>query len=172
MQQIIHIHGGETFPDESSFLVSIIEREYNPFEEIRKRKDRIQQALISTHQMIAPTMPNALNASYKAWKIWFEKIFPYLNGEEIILVGNSLGGTFLIKYLSENTFPKKIQQLHLTAAVLDNEERNKDYLGDFIIDFSKIIMVTEQVKNIYIYHSKDDPMVPYSHAERLTKLLP
>ena len=35
-------------------------------------------------------MPNKYNASYKARKIWFEKIFPYLNDEDLVLVGHSL----------------------------------------------------------------------------------
>jgi hypothetical protein len=31
-------------------------------------------------------MPNKANAKYKAWKIWFEKLFPYLNNNKIILI--------------------------------------------------------------------------------------
>jgi predicted alpha/beta hydrolase family esterase len=66
-------------------------------------------------------MPCRENASYPAWKIWFEKIFPYLNEENIIIVAHSLGGIFISKYLSENAFPKHLAQLHLVAPVLDDE---------------------------------------------------
>jgi hypothetical protein len=40
--------------------------------------------------MFIPEMPNQDFASYKAWKIWFEKIFSYLNDEGVILIGHSL----------------------------------------------------------------------------------
>ncbi|MDR2190990.1 MAG: hypothetical protein LBP53_07690 [Candidatus Peribacteria bacterium] len=68
------------------FLADVQQTEYNPFEEKRNWRDWIKQNLIATHQMIIPTMPNARNASYLARKIWFEKLFPYLNNEGVILI--------------------------------------------------------------------------------------
>ncbi len=79
MQQIIHIHGGNLFPDGETFLTYLQQREYNPLEEKKKRRDRIKAQLPPTYQMFIPQMPNSLNASYRARKIWFEKLFPYLN---------------------------------------------------------------------------------------------
>ncbi|NOZ43581.1 MAG: hypothetical protein GXP45_00120 [bacterium] len=69
-------------------------------------------------------MPNKQRADYHARKIWFEKLFPYINSSKeskLILIGHSLGAIFLAKYLSENTFPKTIDQLHLISSVFDNE---------------------------------------------------
>ena len=43
----------------------------------------------------------------------FEKALPYF-GEENILIGHSLGGSFLLKYLSEH-FLENISQVHLVA---------------------------------------------------------
>jgi hypothetical protein len=40
--------------------------------------------------MFTPEMPNAKPAIYKARKIWFEKLFPYLNDEGVTLIGHSL----------------------------------------------------------------------------------
>jgi hypothetical protein len=74
--------------------------------------------------MFIPEMPNSKNASYKARKIWFEKLFPYLNDEGIILIGLSLGTIFLLKYLTENTFPKTISQLHLVGTVPDKQDKS------------------------------------------------
>jgi hypothetical protein len=66
-------------------MCKVIEkRDYNPLEE-KIWKDRFE-ALKSTYQIIRPEMPNKNMASYKAWKMWFEKIFPYLNDEELVLV--------------------------------------------------------------------------------------
>ncbi|MDR0860065.1 MAG: hypothetical protein LBO09_03640 [Candidatus Peribacteria bacterium] len=76
-------------------------------------------------------------AYYWARKIWFEKIFPYLNNEGTILIGHSLGAMFLLKYLSENTFPQPLSQLHLISSSIDEETgyQEKHYLGDFVWDF-------------------------------------
>jgi predicted alpha/beta hydrolase family esterase len=169
MQQIIHIHGGDCFPDNDSFCEALKTYDYDPFEEKKYRRERVKSQLPSNYQMIIPQMPNGRMAYYKARKIWFEKIFPYLNDEEPILIGHSLGGMFLMKYLTENMFPKNIKQLHLVAAVLDDE---KEYVGDFSIDISKIPLLQNKVNDIYIYHSTDDHLVPYSQGQRISALLP
>ncbi|MDR0771940.1 MAG: hypothetical protein LBF15_02575, partial [Candidatus Peribacteria bacterium] len=86
MQQIIYIHGGNLFPDEETFLAFLQQKEYDPFEDkLKKWNYWIKGNLPSTYQMFIPDMPNKTNASYKAWKIWFEKLFPYLNDEKTIL---------------------------------------------------------------------------------------
>ena len=74
MKQLIYIHGWMCQPDYDSFCEAIKERDYNPFEE-KERKDRFED-LKWSYQIIRPEMPNKNMASYKAWKIWFEKIFP------------------------------------------------------------------------------------------------
>jgi hypothetical protein len=51
-------------------------------------------------------MPNPMNARYNEWKILFKKIVLLLD-DNVILIGHSLGAIFLVKYLSENKFPKK-----------------------------------------------------------------
>ncbi len=48
----------------------------------------------------------------------------------------------------------------------------EDYLGDFAFDITTIPTIMKQVKDIFIYHSKDDDCCPYSHAERLANFLP
>jgi len=119
-------------------------------------------------------MPNKHMACYQARKIWFEKIFPYLNDEELTMIGHSLWWMFLLKYISENWFPKKIKQLHLASSCLDETDmpREEAYMGDFLFDLEKIPKIQNFVEKIFIYHSTDDPVVPYSHAERLHTYLP
>ncbi len=67
-------------------------------------------------------MPNKTNAQFEEWKIWFEKFIPFLN-DGVILVGHSLGGVFLAKYLSENKFPKKIGGVFLVSAVYEKNQK-------------------------------------------------
>ena len=79
-----------------------------------------------------------------------------------------------MKYLGENTFPKKIKQLHLVAAVVDGSDRpaNKQYLWDFAFEANTIANIENKTENIFIYHSTDDPVVPYSHAQKIKSYLP
>ncbi|MDR0281896.1 MAG: hypothetical protein LBI53_00820 [Candidatus Peribacteria bacterium] len=77
-------------PNEATFLAYLQQKEYDPFTERKYWCNRIKSKLPSSYQMFIPEMPNSRNASYKARKIWFEKLFPYLNDEETILIGHSL----------------------------------------------------------------------------------
>jgi predicted alpha/beta hydrolase family esterase len=107
-------------------------------------------------------MPSGRNAKYNEWSIWFEKLFPYLN-EEIILIGHSLGATFLIKYISENILPIHINQIHLVAGAICIK-------GGFGYNDS-LDKIEKQCNNIFIYHSIDDPVVDFEDALKYQKML-
>jgi len=174
MKQIIFIHWWMCHPDNDSFCKAIETRDYNPFEEKNKRKDWLKEQLKSEYEIIQPNMPNKNMASYKARKIRFEKIFPYLNGEDLIVIGQSLWAMFLIKYLWENIFPKKIKQLHLISSVFDESDMSEEekYAWDFTYNPEIIPHIQPQVEQIFLYHSTDDDIVPYSHTEKIKAYLP
>ena len=117
-------------------------------------------------------MPNKRNADYNAWKIRFEKYFSILNDDDIYLVWSSLGWAFLLKYLSENKFPKRINQLHLVAPVSSNYGLIDEVIWNFEFSFDWLSWLEEQCDEILIYHSNDDPVVPYTQSERLINYLP
>ena len=50
--------------------------------------------------------------------------------------------------------------------------KEEEFLGDFTFNHQNIKNITAQVNKVFIYHSKDDTVVPYSHAIRLKELLP
>lgn len=178
MKQIIHVHGWDCFRTEDDFCKALESRDYEPFKEKKRWRTRLGKQLADKYQMFAPDMPCSQNAGYRSWKIWFEKIFPFLNDEELVLTGSSLWSTFLAKYLSENTFPlpggKKISQLHLAAGVFDESDlpAGEDYLRDFTFDPAWLKNLEQQVDKIFLYHSKDDPMVPFAHVEKFKSYLP
>ena len=68
-------------------------------------------------------MPNKMNAKYAEWNMIFESFISAKMGSllNITLIGNSLGGCFLMKYFSEqNSFPKeKLEAIHLVAACIE-----------------------------------------------------
>ncbi len=163
-KQVVVIHGGDTFDTYEDYLEFLKSRVLD-FEELRtgqKRwKDNLGTDLGADYEVIAPKMPNWFNAKYLEWKIWFAKIVPHLN-EEVILVGHSMGGIFLAKYLSETELTKKIKALFLVGAPFDSVDT--DSVADFTLgDLTKI---NSQSSIVFIYHSTDDDVVPYSEAAK------
>jgi len=154
-KQIIIIHGGDAFDAYENYLDYLKNRQID-FEKYRNHtrdwKATLNDELGRDFEVILPAMPNKQNAKYLEWKIWFEKFISYFEAE-VVLIGHSLGGMFLAKYLSENKFSKKIRALFLVAAPYV-------YGADFILpkDLSKI---SGQSQKIFIYHSKDDSIVPF-----------
>ena len=64
------------------FYEYLYQREYNPLaEEKKKWTSWIQTQLGPEYLYVCPEMPNKYMANYPARKIWFEKLFPYLNDE-------------------------------------------------------------------------------------------
>jgi len=167
-KQVIIIHGGDSFTTYEEYLSSLKNWEVSKdsFRSKHDWKTTIEEKLGADFEVLQPRMPNKENSKYSEWKIWFERMIPFMY-DEVILVGHSLGAMFLVKYLVDTTLPKKITALHLVAA----PHNSTGEIGDFTIpeDLSDI---SKQVKNIYLYHSKDDPVVPFSELAVYEKALP
>lgn len=167
-RQIILIHGGDFFKTYDEYIDSLKNWKIS-IEKFRPRHDwktTLQEALGDSFDVLAPQMPNKFNAKYLEWKIWFERMFLFLN-DDIILVGHSLGAMFLAKYLSENDFPKKIKALYLVAPPHNQTAE----IADFRLPKS-LEKVAKQSSKIFLYHSKDDPVVPFTELAEFQKQLP
>lgn len=161
--QILIIHGGTPFDTYEEYLYFLKSKELT-LERINQIgwKDKLSENL-PHFEVIYPKMPNSMNAKYEEWKIWLEKMINFIH-DDVILIGHSLGGIFLAKYLSENGFTKKIKSLHLIAAPYDTEY-NKQSLSDFALK-GPVSNIENIVKNIFIYQSKDDTEVSFHDAEK------
>ena len=169
-QQIVVIHGGTTFDTYEEYISYLRNKEIS-LEKLRMQrdwKDTLAERLGENYEVLFPRMPNGTNARYVEWKIWFERIIPLLN-EDVILVGHSLGGIFLAKYLSENSFPKRIKATILIATPFDDtdsEEKLIDFkLPDSLAKFAK------QGGAIYLIHSRDDLVVPFEQLGKYKQAL-
>jgi uncharacterized protein len=169
MQQILLIHGGDAYKNHEDYLQSLREKEIT-LERIRAKgwKSNLQKALGGDYDVLAPRFPNAQNARYEEWKIIFEKILPLLD-DGVILIGHSLGGIFLLKYLSEETVNKKIKATLLLAAPYATEAYDPIITFNIERSFASFRMTAGK---IIIYHSRDDVVVPFENAERLKRDLP
>ena len=162
------IHGGECFETYEAFL-STIQKWTMTLEDINRQGwSRTLGQALPDFDVYRPQMPNSLMARYDAWKIWFEKFLPEMR-DGVVLIGHSLGGIFLAKYLAENTLDKKVASLHLVAAPFD--PHISGYLADFVLP-AELGKVTEQAAEIFIYASSDDTVVPLSDAEAYQNTFP
>ncbi len=165
------IHGGTTFRNYRGYI-SFLKNRPISLDRLRSKrgwKDVLQEELGEKFEVLSPKMPDKTNAKYKEWKIWFERIIPFIN-ENVILVGHSLGGIFLAKYLSETDFPKTIKATILVAAPFDDVGR-KESLVSFRLP-SSLEKFIKQGGTIYLVHSKDDPNVPFKQLEKYKQALP
>lgn len=170
MKQLVFIHGGETFDSYEEYIAALTnEFSYDPEKLNAQRwKNTLADELGEEWEVHTPIMPSKYNAKYIEWSIWFEKILPYLQ-DGVILVGHSLGGIFLTKYLAEHKLPITVAATFLIAAPFDT--RDADYsLGDFTL--ASIEPLTGRAGRLFIYHSTDDPVVPFSALRAYQELLP
>ncbi len=186
-EDLIMIHGGDSFEKYEDYLEFIKNWELSPSDYLdinqgggNWKKDLQKELPNYNIQVSYPQFPNKLNAKYEEWKIWFEKV---LDGLEIAkinsdystvaskrrgafykpnLLGHSLGGNFLLKYLSENNC--QVKNLYLVASCLSE--------GDFSTEENNFSRIEENCENIYIYHSTDDQIVDFQEAEILKQKLP
>ena len=162
------IHGGMTFKNQKDYIKWLKTRKVS----FKRRKywiEDVEKRLSKNFEVIWPSMPQKDDAKYEEWKIHFERFIPHLR-KDAILIGNSLGGIFFAKYLSENKFPKKILSVYLVCPPFDNDLIGEDLKGGFKLksDLSKLDNCCE---NLYLMFSKDDDCVPISHAEKFRKKL-
>jgi uncharacterized protein len=171
-KQIVIIHGGQVLDINDDFLVKLQERKVNidDFKSKIDWKNDLEQELGNDFEIFTPKMPNKENAKYAAWKIWFEKLIPFLN-DDVTLIGHSLGGLFLTKYLSESIFSKKIKALILVAAPYNGKENKHHFNTDYTFN-DNFKNITDQVENIFLFHSKEDKVVPFADFETYKEKLP
>ena len=165
--QVIFIHGGDAFRDREKLYAMLRARSFNPYEVKQKWRDELIKNMSETHECHALSMPNSSWADYEAWKIWFEKMVPYLR-DEVTLVGHSLGGGFLFRYLSEVELPVRVAQVHLIAPVILPLE---DCEG-FYLDTNAWVGFRSVPESVHLWHSEDDTIVPIAHSEALAAMYP
>lgn len=173
MNQCLIIHGGEAFDSEEQYYAFLRDFEIDAaWPAHKKRRDWLAAGISYERQTFMPQMPSPQNATYKARTIRFEKYLSYLGDERIVLIGYSLWWRFLCKRLSENMFPKKINQLHLVAACISADGVEWEGSADFGFDHALLPNLEKQCDEIFLYHSRDDEIVPYEQAELILSYLP
>lgn len=167
--KIIFIHGGSTFRDRDGYLDFLRNRKIRLGKRIKWCDDYLDRELENISQLIKPRMPLREDAKYEDWKIHFERYVDLLE-DNAILVGYSLGGIFLAKYLSENRLPKKVLSVYLIAPPFDDSLPDEDLVGGFELK-NDLSLIKENCEKINFMFSSDDACVPLSQSEKYKEKL-
>ena len=128
----------------------------------------LRHALGPTYDVRYPKMPHEEDPEMEAWKAQIAAELATF-GDDVILVGHSVGGAALLKYLSEVPVEKSIAGLFLIAAPSwDNENWNYDDLKLPRASAKKL----SKIPRLFFYHSRDDKIVPFAHLALHAARLP
>ena len=120
--------------------------------------------------VIIPQFPTPKNQLLGNWLKILETYKKFYN-ENTILIGHSLGGTFLLKVLEKSDI--KIKASFLIAAPIGvlpikNYEADKLFIEKFGFNWNKI---RSNCKKFFVFHSDNDPYVSLGNGKELSKQL-
>jgi predicted alpha/beta hydrolase family esterase len=139
-------------------------------EEDSKLVASLQKALGVDYEVWYPEVPNEDDPDKDVWMSQIEDEIA-ASDDQIILVGHSVGGYILIKYLSEGGPAKKpITGLFIIAAPFPGGDENWQIEG-FSLPENFGAKLPAEAK-IFLYHSPDDQTVPFAHLALYAKALP
>jgi uncharacterized protein len=152
-RQVLFIHGGGQ----------------GAYEEDRKLAENLRDVLGAAYDDVRyPTMPDADHPEYEAWKNQIAKELTALDGE-VLLVGHSLGGSILLKYLSEENVERPVAGVFLIAPPYWGAEDWQVSEYELQANFASKL---PQELPVFFYHSRDDEVVPFAHLALYTEKLP
>ena len=167
--QVLVVHGGMTFKNEKDYLHYLKTKKVSTAKKIYWAGDYLEKNLGKRFEVISSRMPLQDYAEYRDWKILFGRYIKLLKSGSI-LIGSSLGGIFIAKYLSENKLPKKVLSVYLVCPPFDDTIPGEDLVGGFKLK-ADLSLIEKNCKNLYLLFSKDDDVVPVSQAEKYRKKL-
>lgn len=168
MKQVCIIHGGSTFETEADYLKDLKQMEIKYIRMLygRRWKNWLGENL-PDYELVLPEMPNKAYAKYDEWSIFFSKVVKFLR-PDTVLVGHSLGGIFLAKYLNEH--PKlHFEKIALLAAPFD--DTSTESLASFSLP-SDLQVLMKAADKFGLFHSEDDKVVPFFEVMKYSSLLP
>ncbi|HEU5121506.1 MAG TPA: alpha/beta fold hydrolase [Candidatus Saccharimonadales bacterium] len=155
IQRVLFIHGaGNGAYEEDKLLVNSLQKE-----------------LGSHYEMLYPEMPDEDNAPYDLWKKKVQDEAAKVR-QPIILVGHSLGASYLAKILTEIEIDTPVAGIFLLNAPFWGGE-GWLYEGYEELELPKDTAIRfPKTAKIFIYHARDDEIAPFSHLALYTRLLP
>lgn len=127
----------------------------------------LKESLSNNYMLHHPSMPDPENPRYLEWKMMLQSTLP-VGGNKVVIIGHSLGGSVVVKYLSEGLCQVPVAGLFLIGAPYWGTRGWSMEEFTFESDFSSKL---PNIDHVFIYHSRNDRWVPFSHADCYAKKL-
>jgi predicted alpha/beta hydrolase family esterase len=131
----------------------------------------LQNELGLDYDVRYPAMPDEANAPYDLWKWNIEKELGIM-GKPVFLVGHSVGASYLAKILTEIEVTPLIAGIFFLSAPFWGG-KGWLYEGYEELELPKDLATRFPTKaGVFLYHTRDDEIVPFSHLDLYKRLLP
>src|SRR5215470_17702813 len=127
----------------------------------------LQEQLGSNYEVLAPDMPDPEHPRYLAWRNQIEQELDQLDAD-VLLIGHSLGGSMVLKYLAEGTYQRPIAGMFLVA-VPDFGKR--DWELEYAVP-DDLAAHLPPIRHLFLYHSRADEAAPFASLLRYQEHLP
>jgi predicted alpha/beta hydrolase family esterase len=123
---------------------------------------------LADYDFRSPLMPHPEAPSYKLWRDKFAEEFNRLD-DGAILIGHSLGGSVILKFLSDQKIIKSLTGVFIVASPFwsaDKDWQVSEY--DLRENFGSYLPYTRY----FFYQSQDDEVIPRAHFEKYSQAMP
>ena len=129
-----------------------------------------EELLMQGWEVAVPVLPTPENQSFNSWKQALGEQVPGFQ-EAYILIGHSLGATFILRLLEEGLIQPK--QAILVSTVINNINKVEyDSLNVSFIDKPfDWPAIKKNCNNIAVFHGDNDPYVPVAQAKIISQNL-
>jgi predicted alpha/beta hydrolase family esterase len=139
------------------------------FEEDGLLVTSLRDALGASYEVRYPRMPLEDSAGYRDWTARIASALPP-RGNEVVMVGHSVGGSVLLRYLCEKAVEASVTGVFVIAAPFWGADDFWDWDEARLPEDAGEKLAT--VPRIFMYHSRDDEVVPFSHLALYSARLP
>lgn len=128
----------------------------------------LKRALGPNYDVHYPLMPDESNPTVEVWGQKISSELSKISGK-VILVAHSVGGSILLRYLSDEKFGNSIGGLFVLAApIWDDNQWN---FNDLKLP-RNIAEKLALIPRVFFYHCRDDEIVPFAHLALYAAQIP
>lgn len=134
-----------------------------------KLAENLREKLGSGYNVRYPMMPNEDDPDYSLWK---QRISEELRimGDGLVLVGHSIGGSVLIKLLTEEHLKQTLAGVFSISAPFWHE--HEFWKWDEVRLPRQAATMLPDGMPVFFYHGRSDEFVPCAHVNMYAELLP